>query len=95
MKRIYIADDEEDILLLLQCFLKKEGYHVEVFGTGEALLERFQEEEADLLIVDIMIAGDGWLPGLKQDKGGIGSTHHYFDRKRFRCRSDHGIYQGL
>ena len=61
MKRIYIADDEEDILLLLQCFLKKEGYHVEVFGTGEVLLERFQEEEADLLIVDIMMPGmDGF-----------------------------------
>ena len=61
VKRIYIADDEQDILLLLQCFLQKEGYYIETFTTGEDLLQRFREEEADLLIVDVMMPGmDGF-----------------------------------
>lgn len=61
MKKIYIADDEEDILLLLRCFLEKEGYSIETFKTGEELLQHFREEEADLLIVDVMMPGiDGF-----------------------------------
>lgn len=57
MKKIYVADDEEDILLLHQCFLKKEGYLVETFKCGEELLQRFSKEEADLLIIDGMMPG--------------------------------------
>ena len=61
VKKIYIADDEEDILILLRCFLQKEGYYVETFTTGEELLQRFFTEEADLLIVDVMMPGiDGF-----------------------------------
>lgn len=61
MKKIYIADDEEDILILLKCFLEKEGYCIETFKTGEELLQRFQVDEADLLIVDVMMPGiDGF-----------------------------------
>ncbi len=54
-KIIYIADDEKKIQDLIKMFLKKEGYDVEVFSDGRALLEAFKEKRADMLILDIMM----------------------------------------
>lgn len=57
MKLIYIADDEKDILLLLESFLEKEGYEVCAFETGNDLWEAFQHRPADLVISDLMMPG--------------------------------------
>lgn len=54
-KIIYIADDEKKIQDLIKMFLKKEGYDVEVFSDGRALLEAFKKKRADMLILDIMM----------------------------------------
>lgn len=54
-KLIYIADDEVNILDIISAFLKREGYEVATFTDGRSLLEAFQQREADLLIVDIMM----------------------------------------
>ena len=54
-KLIYIADDEKKIQDLIKMFLKKEGYDVEVFSDGSALLEAFKKKRADMLILDIMM----------------------------------------
>jgi DNA-binding response OmpR family regulator len=54
-KLIYIADDEIKIQDLIRMFLQKEGYEVEVFSDGKALLNRFSERKADMLILDIMM----------------------------------------
>lgn len=54
-KLIYIADDEEKIRQLIMIFLKKEGYEVETFSEGEAILRAFKEKPADMLIIDIMM----------------------------------------
>lgn len=61
MKVIYIADDEKDILLLLESFLKKEGYQVVSFETGDELWEVFQKAPADLVISDLMMPGTNGL----------------------------------
>lgn len=61
MKVIYIADDEKDILLLLESFLKKEGYRVVSFETGDELWEVFQKAPADLVISDLMMPGTNGL----------------------------------
>lgn len=61
MKKIYVADDEENIRLLIQSFLQSEGYEVETFACGEALLDRFVSAPADLIILDVMMPGlDGF-----------------------------------
>lgn len=57
MKKIYIADDEENIRLLIQSFLAREGYDVEAFPNGQLLLEQFEAAEPDLIILDIMMPG--------------------------------------
>ncbi len=61
MKKIYIADDEEDIRQLLKCFLEKEGFSVTVFETGDSLLKDFEKSPADLLIMDVMMPGTDGL----------------------------------
>lgn len=54
---IYIADDENNIRNLLKTFLESDGYAVKVFETGDDLLCEFREEEADLVILDLMMPG--------------------------------------
>jgi DNA-binding response OmpR family regulator len=56
-KLIYIADDEIKIQELIKMFLLKEGYEVESFSDGEALLRAFKEKQADMLLLDIMMPG--------------------------------------
>lgn len=57
MRKIYIADDEADIRQLIQSFLQSEGYEVRVFASGDKLLEAFEAQPADLLVLDIMMPG--------------------------------------
>lgn len=56
-KLIYLAEDEKNIRNLIDSFLKKEGYHVSAFETGDALYEQFQLQPADLVILDVMMPG--------------------------------------
>ena len=57
MRRIYIADDEVDILKLIQSFLLEEGYDVKSFVSGGELLTAFENQPADLLVLDVMMPG--------------------------------------
>lgn len=52
-RTIYIADDDQEIRMLIQAFLERENYQVEIFEDGEVLLNRFNKIPADLLILDI------------------------------------------
>ena len=60
-KRIYIADDDDNIRQVVKTFLASDGYGVEDFPTGDLLWERFQEAPCDLVILDVMMPGrDGF-----------------------------------
>jgi len=60
-KRIYIADDDDNIREAIRVFLENDGYTVTAFSDGAALLVRFAEEPADMVILDIMMPGpDGF-----------------------------------
>ncbi len=61
MKKIYIADDDKDIRVLLEIFLKNEGYEVASFNNGDDLYKAFNNEKADLVILDIMMPGSSGL----------------------------------
>lgn len=54
-KLIYIADDEINICNIIKSFLLKEGYGVQTFYDGRSLLDAFKKQQADLLILDIMM----------------------------------------
>ncbi len=56
-KLIYAADDDENILSVLEAFLGNAGFAVETFATGDALKEAFAHKPSDLVILDVMMPG--------------------------------------
>ena len=59
---IYIADDEPNICELIQSFLINAGYRTVCFSDGNSVLEAFEKQAPDLLVLDIMMPG---LSGLE------------------------------
>lgn len=60
-EKIFVVDDEEDILELVNFVLSKENYRVEQFPTGEELLKAIKSDKPDLLLLDLMLPGiDGF-----------------------------------
>ncbi len=55
--KIYVVDDEEDILNLVEYNLKKEGYEVSCFTTGEEILSTARKNAPDLILLDLMLPG--------------------------------------
>ena len=56
-KKIYIADDERDIREAIKTFLESANYEVMAFENGHSLLEAFNQDPADLVILDVMMPG--------------------------------------
>jgi two-component system phosphate regulon response regulator PhoB len=54
---VYAVEDEEDILELITYNLSKEGFPVEGFTNGEALLERVAQRKPTCIIIDLMLPG--------------------------------------
>ena len=57
MKKILVVDDDKDLLFLLEERLKTEGYEVLTADNAESALTLARSEEADLVILDIMMPG--------------------------------------
>jgi len=72
MARVLVVDDEPDVLLLCRLNLEQRGHEVlEALG-GDTALELAREEEADLIVLDLMLPGmDGYqvLQALRADEG--------------------------
>ena len=61
MGKIMVADDDSNICELLRLYLEKEDMACHVAGDGLAGLEKFQQVQPDLVLLDIMLPGlDGW-----------------------------------
>ena len=56
-RKIYIADDEQNIRTAIKAFLENDGHEVHDFETGDALLAAFSESPADMVILDVMMPG--------------------------------------
>ncbi|HMJ48319.1 MAG TPA: response regulator, partial [Ferruginibacter sp.] len=56
-KKILIADDEPDILEILQFNLQAEGYEVITAKNGDEAYEKATRNLPDLIILDIMMPG--------------------------------------
>jgi len=61
--RLLVVDDEEGVLFLIVDLLRREGYEVEGFDTGEQALEWLAHETPDLLLLDLKL-GDLSAPKL-------------------------------
>jgi DNA-binding response OmpR family regulator len=53
--RILLVDDEQSIQTLLSYPLRKEGYDVTQATDGRQALERFDEQQFDLVVLDLML----------------------------------------
>lgn len=59
--KILVADDDRNICELLRMYLEKEGYTVVLAGNGEEALSKFDDENPDILLLDVMMPKlDGW-----------------------------------
>jgi two-component system alkaline phosphatase synthesis response regulator PhoP len=56
-KKILIADDEPDILEIIQYNLQSEGYHVMTARNGNEAIDLAKKFQPDLIILDIMMPG--------------------------------------
>ena len=52
---IYIVDDEENILEIIEYNLTKNGYAVRGFKDGKSFLDFFNTKKPDLVILDLML----------------------------------------
>ncbi|MDN5351717.1 MAG: hypothetical protein PWQ12_636 [Clostridiales bacterium] len=60
-RKIFVIDDDENIRELISLYLKKEGYIVETYESGEAGIEAIKASAPDLVLLDIMMPGmDGY-----------------------------------
>ncbi len=60
-EKIWLVEDEEDILALIYYNLEKEGFVVTGFTNAEDMLVRAESEVPDLLVLDVMLPGiDGF-----------------------------------
>ena len=57
VKKILIADDEPDILEIIQFNLQAEGYEVITAKNGDEAIEEAKKHHPDLIILDIMMPG--------------------------------------
>lgn len=54
---VYVVDDEENILDLVEYNLAKEKFLVERFTTGEDVLDEIKFKKPDLILLDLMLPG--------------------------------------
>lgn len=56
-EKIWVVEDEEDLLALIYYNFVKEGYDVRGFISGEEMLAALALEQPDLLLLDVMLPG--------------------------------------
>ena len=74
-KTILIADDEEDLRMLVQITLEDSRYHIMTAVDGQSTLEQIRQVHPDLVILDWMMPGlNGFeiITQLRQDRNTAG-----------------------
>ncbi|MCU7841209.1 MAG: response regulator [Candidatus Thiodiazotropha sp. (ex Troendleina suluensis)] len=70
--KILVAEDTSVNRLILGEMLTKAGYEVELYEDGESALQRFEEVEFDLAILDMQMPRIGGLDVIREYKAGLG-----------------------
>lgn len=61
MKKVLIADDEQEIIELLTLYLEKDGYEIFQANDGFSALDVLKDKDIDIAIIDIMMPNmDGY-----------------------------------
>ena len=60
-EKILVVDDEPDVLEVVKSRLELHGFQVITAKDGEEALQKVEQEEPDLVLLDVMMPGlDGW-----------------------------------
>jgi len=59
--RILVVEDDASYRMALEVGLREEGYDVDVAADGEQGLQRFEERQPDLVLLDVLLPG---MPGI-------------------------------
>lgn len=54
-KRILVADDEDDVKVVVQLFLESKGYEILTAYDGLDALDKARKEHPDLILLDLMM----------------------------------------
>jgi DNA-binding response OmpR family regulator len=74
-KKIAIIDDEQDILDILEKFLKRsEKFDIEVFSNPKTALNKIKSGQFDLVLLDIMMPQMSGIDVLKEIKDSSSNT---------------------
>jgi DNA-binding response OmpR family regulator len=63
---ILLVEDDQELALLIQEYLIKNGFEVEVVGDGIAAISRIFDRPLDLVILDVMLPGQSGMDVLKE-----------------------------
>ena len=59
--KILLVDDDPNIRQLVNLYLQKEGFEVQMAERGDEALDKFRAAPPDLMLLDVMLPGmDGW-----------------------------------
>ena len=70
IKKVLIADDEQNIVISLDFLLRREGFEVLVAADGEEALAKIRSDRPDLVLLDVMMPkmdGFGVCQALRAD----------------------------
>lgn len=87
MAKILIVDDEESIRLLYSEELTSDGYEVALAEDGHQLIDRVENEQPDVIILDIKMAGYNGLDLLQSIR------EKFYDLPVILC-SAYSMYKG-
>ena len=57
MHKIWVADDDEAIRMVLEESLKSAGFLTSIFSNADSLIEQLKTDQPDLIITDIKMPG--------------------------------------
>ncbi len=57
MHKVWIADDDEAIRLILEESLTSSGFKTKTFSSGDELIKELEDSRPDLIITDVQMPG--------------------------------------
>ncbi len=80
MSRILVVEDDKRIRSSMRLALEDEGYAVEDVSNGEDAVDRFADESAELVLIDLMLPGMDGFETCRTLETPEHRAHHHGDR---------------
>jgi two-component system phosphate regulon response regulator OmpR len=70
-EQLLVVDDDEALRELLRDYLSREGFRVATVANGEEMDRWLAEQQADLVILDLMLPGEDGLSLARRLRAGV------------------------